>query len=198
MPLWSPSRGWVADQPDQGAAAAVGVCVGGVRQQSISMNSDGNASVSAGDHSEDDDVIELEGEVSSAAAAAAAADDAADAADADPPFLWSASDIDESEHTIDTSFAGGIYDYFVVIEREGSLYGHCRLTKLQIKRGRKFKKESNSNLWALLRSSFPKFAERLKGRKQQTGKAPAPLKPAAVAMAAWRATAKDLGVRVCI
>ena len=100
-----------------------------------------------------------------AAAAVAAAVAAADDVDVDPHFLWSASDIDEKTYTIDTSFTGVLHDYFVVVKRRGCLYGHCRLTKLQIKKGRKFTNESNSNLGAFMRSSFPKTTQRLKDKK---------------------------------
>ncbi|KAG5190947.1 ribonuclease H-like domain-containing protein [Tribonema minus] len=121
------------------------------------------ASNGGGDADGSGDVVVLDAIEASVAAAAAesaaAAASAASEGDGDPPFLWHrVSAVDATKYTIDTSFTGGIYDYFVVVQREGSLIGHCRLMPLKLRGGRKFTRQSNSNLWPLAAKSRAAFA----------------------------------------
>jgi hypothetical protein len=147
-----------------------------------------DAAGSDGGKSDDEDVVLL---------GTAEPSDETGTSDTDnPAFVWEPSAIDASKHNVVTSFKGGIYDYFVIVKRGDELYGHCRLLPLALAKGRKFTKDSNSNLWSLLRNKFPSLQKRLQEHKQTAVKPPPPPVPAAVAMKSWLDSCRATGVSV--
>jgi hypothetical protein len=114
---------------------------------------------------------------------------------AEKGFLWQESDLPAGCGTVDRTFTGGIYDYFVVVRRgeQQQLAGHLLLAPLKDYnlKGYRFEKNGNGNLFTQLRrlaqtcpaaaAAAAKIDKEKEDKKPPAAKKPVPV-PAATAL----------------